>query len=327
MSEIKRYNNSLNLSHVVEAQQFDRETILNNLFPLVDRMKANVAKGARKKALRGYQVISWFEESSTRTAASFALAVDWLGGKIVYSTENAKTFSSRAKGESIEDTIRILSECYHADIVVGRFANNGDAVAAASVAVGKTFIVNAGDGDNQHPTQALLDMYTIHEKFERLDNLTIGLVGDLANGRTVKSLAYLCGKFEGIKLYLVSPEQCKLDQGVKDYLNKHHVFYEEADDLRPVAQELDVLYVTRPQLERDTKLTEADMEPGRFSVDQTVLAELPDEAIVLHPLPRTWELPTFVDIDLRACYFEQAENGLYMRMALLKMISHSLPKR
>ena len=310
------YQNSYSFKHIIEAQQFDRDTMLNWLFPLADVMQ----KFAKSKQINGFNNIrgvNWFEEPSTRTSLSFAFGLDLLGGRMVYSTENAGKFSSRAKGESIEDTIEIING-YEPNIIVARFANAGDAAKAA--AISRIPIINAGDGNNQHPTQALLDIYTIHKEFGRADTLKIGMVGDLANGRTVKSLSYLASKFANVQLYFISPSSLSISKNITAHLDKHEVAYTEHDDLREVASILDVIYVTRIQEERGSLLTDDERVSGRFGINQEVLDIMSDDAIIMHPLPRVDEIPRYVDKDPRARYFQQAQNGLYIRMALYQMI-------
>jgi len=308
-----RYQDS-HVSHVIQTQQFELSTLFDWIFPLADRMRLETGEN---NYLKGSRMISWFEEPSTRTQVSFSMAMSLLGGEVSFSTENASQFSSRAKGESISDTIRILNG-YHADLLVGRFAKAGDAAKAAHVS--NIPIINAGDGNNQHPTQALLDLYTIFRKFGKIDGLKIALVGDLNNGRTIKSLAYLLGKFGNIRLYFVSPLSMRIGDDIKIYLDKHGISWDEYDNLESVASEVDVIYMTRIQTERGSALTEEELIPGRFSINQKILDLMPADSIITHPLPRQQEIPEYVDSDPRAHYFIQAENGLYVRMALLLMV-------
>lgn len=313
---IKKYYNTYDFGHIVETQQFNAETLLNWIFPLADHMK-KVAESKIGNYLKGKRMISWFEEPSTRTASSFSMSMTLLGGEVSFATENAAKFSSRAKGESISDTFQILNG-YYPDVIVARLAVAGDAYEAAEASA--VPVINAGDGNNQHPTQALLDVYTIHQKFGRLDELKIALVGDLHNGRTVKSLAYLIGKFKKIVLYFISPSSLCIGNDIKTYLDKHEVVWIEHDDLRTVADKVDIIYMTRIQEERGSKLSLEDQEPGRFSINRAVLEKMSPEGIIMHPLPRLNEIPTDVDADPRAYYFKQAQNGLYIRMALLTMV-------
>ena len=240
----------------------------------------------------------------------------WLSGGIVsFATENAREFSSAVKGETLEDTIRILNG-YHPHVIVLRYHEEGGAQRAAQIS--RVPIVNAGDGTGQHPTQALLDIFTIQEELGGIDGISIALVGDLNRGRTVRSLAYLLGKFEGIHIHLVSPPSLKIRQDMKDYLDRHHVPYEEHTDLREVADKVDVVYQTRTQWERGPQ--ERDETSSFCRVNQEVLELMRPRAIIMHPLPRNEEIDPCIDSDPRAAYFRQAENGLYVRMALLKRI-------
>lgn len=303
------------LKHIIEAQQFSKEWLEKEFFPLVKKMK-KITKNKGKKILKGKEMISFFYEPSTRTRLSFELAMKRLGGEVIFSTDHAKEFSSVAKGETIEDTIRILYG-YEPDVIVLRTDEEGMAKRAAECST--VPIINAGDGTGQHPTQALLDIYTIKDEIGKIAGTAIAMVGDLARGRTVRSLAYLYSKFPNIKIYFVSPEASKMRDDVKDYLAKHNVKFEELSDLRKVAGMVDVIYSTRVQKERGG----SPQEPNSFSfctVNQEILNLMKKDAIVMHPLPRVDEIAPEVDKDPRAAYFRQAKNGLYVRMALLKMI-------
>lgn len=260
--------------------------------------------------LSGKKMITFFYEPSTRTRASFEMAMDWLGGKVVFSTENAGQFSSAVKGESIEDTMRVLSN-YRPNVIVLRANEEGMAKRAARFS--SVPIINAGDGTGQHPTQALTDVFTIWKRLGKIDNLSIAIVGDLAKGRTAHSLAYLLGKFSGTKIYFVSQESAKAPDDIKNYLKRHEIWFTETQDLRLVAPKVDIIYQTRNQKERGT-LSDA------YIIDKKILNLMNKNAIIMHPLPRNEEISIEVDKDPRATYFKQAENGLYVRMALLKMI-------
>ncbi|MFA5155529.1 MAG: aspartate carbamoyltransferase [Patescibacteria group bacterium] len=313
---IPLYDNSRSLSHIIQAQQFDLDTLFNYIFPLADAMPT-LAEIRNCTYLHNKRLINWFEESSTRTHGSFAQAMNLLGGQVSFSTENAMQFSSRAKGESITDTIKIWNG-YYADVLAGRFARAKHAEKAARVA--QIPIINAGDGNNQHPTQALLDIYTIYKRFGRINGIRIAMVGDLDNGRTVRSLSYLLGKFKGVKIYFVAPPSLRMGDDIKEYLDRRGIKYWEVDDIKKVAGKVDVVYMTRIQTERGSSMTPAERKPGLFSINHEVLDMLSPEAIIMHPLPRGREIPKYVDSDPRAYYFIQAQNGLFIRMALLIMI-------
>ena len=258
-----------------------------------------------------------FYEPSTRTRASFESAMWLSGGTVSFSTENAREFSSAVKGETLEDTIRILNG-YQPHVIVLRYHEEGGAQRAAQVS--RIPIINAGDGTGQHPTQALLDLFTIQQEIGRIDGISVALVGDLARGRTVHSLTYLLAKFRGVRLLLVSPPNLRLREDIRDYLERHDVPFTEHADLRTVASHADVIYQTRTQTERGPRAEETKQENVFCVVDAEVLSLMGPRSIIMHPMPRNEEIDPSIDNDPRAAYFRQAENGLYVRMALLKKI-------
>jgi aspartate carbamoyltransferase catalytic subunit len=206
----------------------------------------------------------------------------------------------------------------YADCIVLRHFQSGSAKRAAAAA--SVPIINAGDGAGQHPTQALLDVYTIKREIGRLENFSIGLVGDLANGRTVRSLAYLLSMYPGVKMYFVAPEVVRMKEDIKDYLTRKGIEWKEVEDLAAVAGQVDVLYQTRIQKERFLdRLEDYAAARGKYIIDKQLLGTLKRDAVIMHPLPRVDEITTDVDDDPRAAYFRQAKNGLYIRMALLKL--------
>jgi len=301
------------MKHIIEARQFEKEWLEKEFFPLVRNMEEIVKEGG-SDILKGKRMISFFYEPSTRTRCSFEAAMVLLSGKVVFSTENARQFSSAAKGETLEDTIRILNG-YHSHVIVLRTDEEGMAKRAAEIS--SVPIVNAGDGTGEHPTQALLDIYTIQKELGKIDGLTIAMVGDLSRGRTVHSLSYLLGKFSNIKIYFVSPESLKIKDEIKNYLKGKNIVFSEETDLRKVAPLVDVIYQTRIQKERGSSIAETE---GFYVINQEILNLMRKKAIIMHPLPRVDEISPEVDKDTRAAYFRQAENGLYVRMALLKML-------
>ncbi|MCO5591432.1 hypothetical protein L7F22_045415 [Adiantum nelumboides] len=308
-------SHSFPLSDVIEAQQFDRH-LLGRIFDVARLMEDLEKDTDAHKILKGYLMATLFYEPSTRTRLSFESAMKRLGGEVL-TTENAREFSSAAKGETLEDTIRTVEG--YSDIIVLRHFESGAAKQAATAAT--IPVINAGDGPGQHPTQALLDVYTIQREIGRLDNIKVGLVGDLANGRTVRSLAYLLGKYHGVKLYFVAPDVVKMKDDIKEYLTSKDVEWEETTDLMDVASKCDVVYQTRIQRERFGDRTDLYAEArGKFIVDKHIMNHLQSHAVVLHPLPRLDEITVDVDSDPRAAYFRQAKNGLYIRMALLKLL-------
>jgi aspartate carbamoyltransferase catalytic subunit len=235
-----------------------------------------------------------------------------LGGQGM-GTDNAREFSSAAKGETLEDSIRIVSG--YADVIVLRHNEQGAAKRAA--AVSSVPVINAGDGPGQHPTQALLDIYTIKDELNRVDGIRIAMVGDLANGRTVRSLTYLLSKFKDMKIWFVAPPVVAMRDDLKAHLDEHHVPWVETQDLESVLPEVDVVYMTRIQKERFSDPAAYEAVKGVFRIDKSSLALMRKYSIVMHPLPRVDEIAQEVDDDPRAAYFRQARNGLHVRMALL----------
>ncbi len=298
----------MKLSHFIESQQLDAETILS-LFRKADELKIQ-----SKEPLRGKILATLFYEPSTRTRFSFESAMLRLGGNIITS-ENAKEFSSAVKGESLEDTIRVVSS--YADVIVIRHFEEGAAKAAASVS--PVTIINAGDGAGQHPTQALLDLYTIWKEIGRIENFTLAFVGDLKYGRTARSLCYLLGKFKNIKIIFISPKNLSIKEDIKDYLKEKNIQFEEETDLNKSLPFVDVLYMTRIQKERMSH-EEYESSKELYKITEENLRLLKHSSRIMHPLPRVGEivLPLKIEqTDPRIAYFRQAENGVYIRMALL----------
>jgi aspartate carbamoyltransferase catalytic subunit len=304
----------MKLHHVIEAQQFDVPTLLH-LFKVTEEMEQVVARGG----MTDYQnriMATLFYEPSTRTRFSFETAMHRLGGRVI-STENAAEFSSVAKGETLEDTIQILNG--YADVIVIRHYEVG--AAQRSAAVSRVPIINAGDGPGQHPTQALLDLYTIRKEIGSIEGLRIAMVGDLAQGRTVRSLTYLLSKFNDIKIYFVAPPLLKMKEDILAHLRECNVWYTEETDLEKVLPEVNVVYQTRIQKERfGDRISDYEKCRGVYVLTRESLRLMKPQAIIMHPLPRLDEISMEVDADPRAAYFRQAQNGLYVRMALLTMV-------
>lgn len=301
----------MRLHHVIAAQDFNRG-MLEELFAQARAMEHVVLEGGCK-LLDGQIMASLFYEESTRTRFSFETAMLRLGGSVI-STENARQFSSVSKGETLEDTIRIMNG--YCDVIVMRHYESGAARRAADIS--RVPVINAGDGTGQHPTQALLDLYTIQKELGRLDDLQIAVVGDLANGRTVRSLCYLLAKYRNVRIYMVAPEVVRMQDDIKEYLCRHDVRFSEESDLRAIAPQVDVLYQTRIQKERFGDRSEDYLKAkGVYIVDRALTERMRQDSIIMHPLPRVDEIATDVDFDPRAAYFRQAQNGLYIRMALL----------
>jgi aspartate carbamoyltransferase catalytic subunit len=297
------------LSHVIESQQFSR-SLLEDLLARAEEIKREPHRFSGR--LIGRVMAALFYEPSTRTRLSFEAAMLRLGGQTV-GTDNAREFSSAAKGETLEDTIRIVSG--YTDVIVLRHYEEGAARRAANVS--SVPVINAGDGPGQHPTQALLDLYTIRDELDRIDGIKVAMVGDLANGRTVRSLTYLLSKFKDIKIWFVAPPQVAMRDDLKKHLDEHRVPWEETEDLDAVLPQVDVVYQTRIQKERFTDPAEYQALKGVYRIDQRALGLMRKYAIVMHPLPRVDEIDPAVDSDPRAAYFRQARNGLHIRMALL----------
>jgi aspartate carbamoyltransferase catalytic subunit len=303
---------SSRMRHVIESQQFSR-SLLEDLFARAEEMKREPHHFIGR--LAGQVMAALFYEPSTRTRLSFEAAMLRLGGATM-GTDNAREFSSAAKGETLEDSIRIVSG--YADVIVLRHSEEGAARRAAAVST--VPIINAGDGPGQHPTQALLDLYTIRDELTRIDGVRVAMVGDLANGRTVRSLAYLLSKFKDIRLWFVAPPQVVMRPDLKAHLDEHRVPWQETQDLESVLPEVDVVYMTRIQKERFKDPAEYEAVKGVYRIDKSALARMRKYAIVMHPLPRVDEIDPEVDDDPRAAYFRQARNGLHVRMALLDRI-------
>lgn len=321
------------MKHVLSASQFSREEILS-LFAVADRLKQERKDHGVLDYLRGKLVYLLFYEPSTRTRTSFGLAARYLGGRTDF-TEAAGIFSSAAKGETLEDTIRVL-QSYEIDAIVIRHKERGAAEAAAKAA--GIPIINAGDGDGEHPTQALLDLYTITSNVLR-DETVVAMGGDLKHGRTVRSLCRLIIKYTSpdlssgavakadakFRLIFCSPPELAMRDDVLDELRAAGIPFSVTDNLASTLPACDVFYQTRVQRERfaDALLGDAAFleVQTRFALNATNVATMRPDAIILHPLPRVGEIAPEVDTDPRAKYFpEQTRNGLYVRMALLLTI-------
>ena len=297
------------MKHLIESQQFNQES-LKKLFKLADLLEKRKDSSMKNKIMA-----SLFYEPSTRTRFSFESAMLRLGGSVI-TTENAKEFSSASKGETLEDSIRVINK--YADVIVLRHSEEGASKRASLVS--DVPIINAGDGPGQHPTQALLDLYTIQRELEKINDITIALIGDLKHGRTVRSLAYLLGKYKNIKIYLVSPKKLKIGDDIKKYLDKHKVNYKETEDLLSIIKTVDVVYQTRIQKERFESIKEYEKFKGCYKIDLQMVNQMKSKSIIMHPLPRVDEISIEVDKSPKAVYFKQAGYGLLIRMAILKTI-------
>lgn len=300
---------SRTLGHVISSEQFDRP-LLDHLFE-----RASVLADVRDDRLQRRVMATLFYEPSTRTRLSFESAMLRLGGSVL-GTEAAHTFSSAIKGETLEDTIRMVST--YADVIVLRHDQAGAAARAADVA--SVPVVNAGDGPGEHPTQALLDLYTIQRELGHVDGVHVAFCGDLRFGRTARSLALLLALYPGIRLSFVAPDVVQVGADILARLEKHGVDCRLADQLTDVLHDVDVVYQTRVQKERFTDPLEYDQARTAIRIDGAIMRRLPEHAIVMHPLPRIDEIAPEVDADPRAAYFRQAANGVAIRMALLEML-------
>jgi aspartate carbamoyltransferase catalytic subunit len=301
------------LEHVLDARQFSRAWLEDVLFPLAAELQQTPSDGW-PRTLAGKRLFYLLYEPSTRTRVSFETAVSLLGGSVA----GMDADEHLADAESLEDRIRVLNE-YPYDFLLLRSHEEGGAKRAA--AVSRVPIINAGDGPGQHPTQALLDAYTLWREFGHVDGLRIALVGDLSYERTTNSLAYLLARFNDLTIYLVAPQLLRMRDEVREYLTSNGVSLHEVLDLRTVVDDLDVIYMTRAQSARFAHARRFDPQPGLFGIDQDVLDRLRAQARILHPLPRGEELPKAFDDDPRVACFRQAGNGLYVRMALLTLLT------
>jgi aspartate carbamoyltransferase len=299
---------------IISVKQFTRED-LEYVFGVAHEMRGMVERVGTFDLLKGKILANLFYEPSTRTSSSFTAAMERLGGSVI--PINEVRYSSVSKGESLPDTIRTL-ECY-ADVIVLRHPETGSAAIAAKAA--RKPVINAGDGIGEHPTQALLDTFTIFEELGagQVDGMTVTMLGDLKYGRTVHSLARLLSLFK-VRINYVSPEILRMPREVMDEVGEKGIPQAEFNSLDQVLPETDVLYVTRVQKERFEDPAEYEKVKGAYVIDPDIMKAAKQEMIVMHPLPRVGEISVDFDDDPRAAYFRQMEYGLYVRMALLAMV-------
>ncbi|MFQ5839444.1 MAG: aspartate carbamoyltransferase [Candidatus Methylomirabilales bacterium] len=300
--------------HVVEAQQFNKK-LIRELFDLADRMEATAAQGSR--LLTGKILASLFYTPSTRTRLSFEAAMLRLGGQVI-STENAAVYSSESEGGSLEDLIRSVGA--FADVLILRHPETGSARRAAAVA--PVPLINAGDGTGQHPTQALLDLYTIHRRLGGIDGVAIAIVGDLANSRTARSLCYFLAKYTGVRVTLYSPTLLTMKEDILAYLHTHEVAVTECTDqdrpLAEVASHVDVMYQTHVSKQHfGNRLTDYERAKTACTITPGIVSRMRKRGVIMHPFPRVDEIHPGVDSDPRAAYFDQIRHGVQVRMALL----------
>ena len=297
------------LGHVISAEQLDRE-LLDLLF-----QRATALADVRDDRLAHQVMATLFYEPSTRTRLSFESAMLRLGGAVI-GTEAARSFSSAIKGETLEDTVRMVST--YADIIVLRHDEAGAAARAAAVA--SVPVVNAGDGPGEHPTQALLDLYTIERELGHVEGVHVAFCGDLRFGRTARSLALLLALYPHVRFTFVAPAVIQVGADILTRLEARGITCTLADQLTDAIDDVDVVYQTRVQKERFTDPLEYEQAKTAIRIDGAIMRQLPAKAIVMHPLPRVDEIAPEVDADPRAAYFRQAANGVAIRMALLEML-------
>ncbi len=299
------------MNHILTTGQFNK-TDVERILARAGEMEAAVKAGGVEKILKDKIIASIFFEPSTRTRLSFESAALRLGAQIL-SVENARESSSAHKGETIEDTARMLSG--YADAIVMRHYEAGTLEKAASVAT--VPVINAGDGPKEHPTQGLLDLYTIQKEHGRLENLNIVFVGDIKHSRTIHSLLPLLELYTGNTFYFVSPEELKIQKEHTDALSAKGFSFIESDNLEDMLPKADVVYMTRVQKERFENVADYEKVKNAFLLTFDHLTFMKKDAIIMHPLPRVNEIDLAIDADPRAAYFREAQNGLYVRMALL----------
>jgi len=297
---------------ILSALQFSREDLLE-LFELAERLRREIGEKGVLDYARGKVMATVFLEPSTRTKLSFTYAMVRLGGQVI---DFDASRSSLAKGETDVDTLRII-DGYGPDVIVLRQSKPHFPEEVAPII--RAPIINAGDGPNEHPTQALLDVYTMWREFGRVDGLTVGIMGDLKYGRTPSSLSYALSRFKDITIYYIAPQALQIREEVLKNI-EGKVEYHLVNDLAEVIEKLDVLYVTRLQKERFKNPEEYERLKGSYRIDAAYLRRFKHIPVIMHPLPRVWELDASVDALPQARYFEQARNGMFVRAALIKEV-------
>ncbi|OGD90967.1 aspartate carbamoyltransferase, partial [Candidatus Curtissbacteria bacterium RIFCSPHIGHO2_12_FULL_38_37] len=295
----------MKLKHIISARQFDKKT-LQKIFSVTDKIKS---QKFNKNALSGKIMATLFYQPSTRTRLSFESAMLRLGGSVI-TTEDAAEFSSAIKGETLTDTIRVVN--FYSDVIVIRHPESG--IADLATKYSNIPIINAGDGVGEHPTQGILDLYTIFSKFHSPD-FTVAICGDHANYRPHHSLSYLLSLYPKIKIIYVSPKLLSMPRELKQHLINKKIKFSETEDFQSAVARADVVYqgrIPKEYLGKDYK-----KYLDRYVLDKKVLKNIKKNAIIMHPLPRLNEIAPEVDSDPRAIYFEQAQNGLFIRMSLL----------
>jgi aspartate carbamoyltransferase catalytic subunit len=303
---------SLKGKDILHGDQFTKKDI-DAIIKTASEFERELKKKSSLNLLKGKILATLFYEPSTRTRLSFETAMQRLGGGVI--GMGSVESSSVAKGETLVDTVRTVSQ--YADVIVLRHPRTGSAKEAAHAV--DIPVINAGDGAGQHPTQALLDIYTIFKELKTLKNLTVSLAGDLKYGRTVHALVELLSLF-GTRLYFVSPNTLRMPEEITSNLKQKGFEVEETEDLFKAASESDLIYMTRIQKERFENLSDYERVKGSYIINGEFLKRLGKKIIILHPLPRVDEINPDVDSYPGAAYFRQVRNGVYVRMALLAMI-------
>jgi aspartate carbamoyltransferase catalytic subunit len=298
---------------ILSVSQFTRDG-LGYMFDVAEEMREMAERVGSADLLRGYVLACLFYEPSTRTSSSFIAAMARLGGGVIPITQGVQ-YSSVSKGESLPDTIRTLEQ--YADAIVLRHPEVGSAKIAADYA--SVPMINAGDGTGEHPTQGLLDLFTIREELGIIDGLRVAMVGDLKYGRTVHSLTRLLSMYD-VEISLVSPEILRLPLDHTNELRDRGISVRETYDVADVISSADVLYITRVQKERFADLSQYDEVRDFYEITPELMAQAKEKMIVMHPLPRVGEIHYAVDDDARAAYFRQMRNGMYIRMAILAAV-------
>jgi aspartate carbamoyltransferase catalytic subunit len=297
---------------ILSAKDIDRSS-LEELFQETDTLKERIAKHGALDICKGSVLATVFLEPSTRTRLSFQFAMTKIGGNVI--DFGAVEESSITKGETFDDTMRMV-DGYQPDVIALRDKTPGSPHAAAGIC--NSPILNAGDGSNEHPTQAMLDLYTIRQTVGHIDGISIGLMGDLAHSRTTNSLSFALNQYTNVRIYFIAPEQLQVRDATTSTLN--HVKCSKTDDLDEVVEQLDFLYVTRLQKERFGSPSEYERFRGSYQLNRATLERHSKQPYIMHPLPRVDELAADIDGMPVAKYFEQARNGMYIRAALLKKV-------
>lgn len=308
-----KYRSVFYQQDILSVNQFTKDD-MDYLFHRTDEMLEMSRRWGTADLLKDYTLACVFYEPSTRTSSSFISAMVRLGGKVIPITEGIQ-YSSVSKGESLIDSMLTLEQ--YCDVIVLRHPEIGSSATAAKYA--KVPIINAGDGAGEHPTQALLDLYTIKSELGTLDGLKVAMIGDLRNGRTVHSLTRLLSQYD-VSLRFVSPDMLRLPLDLMNDLIDKGVKVRETNKVADVIENADVLYVTRIQKERFSDLAQYEEVKNYFEITPELMEQAKQKMVVMHPLPRVGEIHYKVDRDPRAAYFRQVQNGLYIRMALLAAV-------